>query len=84
MRGLRLIPFDRILVETDHPFGDRSESGLRRPGNLAITESAFSQTFSVPTEAVRRRTWSNLKAMSEKIEVTEQFRRDFQVQFLTV
>jgi TatD DNase family protein len=35
---LRLVPHDRILTETDHPFGDRREAAPRRPGNLSIVE----------------------------------------------
>lgn len=34
-KSLRLVPLDRLLLETDHPFGDRSESQPRRPGNLS-------------------------------------------------
>jgi TatD DNase family protein len=30
--GLRLLPLDRVLLETDHPFGDRAERDARRPG----------------------------------------------------
>lgn len=83
-KSLRLVPLDRLLLETDHPFGDRSESPPRRPGNLAKGESAVSATFSVSPDALRHQTWRNLKAISEKLNLVEMFPREFQVQFLAV
>jgi len=81
-KSLRLIPADRLLLETDHPFGDRSESPPRRPGNLARSEIAVSTALSVSPDALRRRTWSNLKAIAETLNLVEMFPRDFQVQLL--
>ena len=83
-KSLRLVPLDRLLLETDHPFGDRSESPPRRPGNLAKSETAVSTTFSVSPDALRHRTWRNFKAISEKLSLLEMFPQDFQVQFLAV
>jgi len=83
-KSLRLVPLDRLLLETDHPFGDRSESPPRRPGNLSKSESAVSAAFSVSPDALRQRTWRNLKAISEKLNLVEMFPREFQVQFLAV
>jgi TatD DNase family protein len=81
-KSLRLVPADRLLLETDHPFGDRSESPPRRPGNLARSEIAVSTALSVSPDALRRRTWSNLKAIAETLNLVELFPRDFQVQLL--
>lgn len=81
-KSLRLVPLDRLLLETDHPFGDRSESPPRRPGNLSKSESAVSATFSISSDALRHRTWRNLKAISEKLNLVEMLPQDFQVQFL--
>lgn len=81
-KNLRLVPLDRLLLETDHPFGDRSESAPRRPGNLAKSESEISASFGVSPDAIRRQTWRNLKAISEKLDIVEMFPREFQVQFL--
>jgi TatD DNase family protein len=83
-KSLRLVPLDRLLLETDHPFGDRSESPPRHPGNLAKCESAVSAALSVSPDALRHRTWRNLKAISEKLNLVEMFPREFQVQFLAV
>lgn len=82
--SLRLVPLDRLLLETDHPFGDRSEEPPRRPGNLAKSESAVSAALGASPDTVRRWTWRNLKAISEKLNLLEMFPHDFQVQFLAV
>jgi TatD DNase family protein len=83
-QSLRLVPLDRLLLETDHPFGDRSEEPPRRPGNLAKSESAVSAALGASPDTVRRWTWRNLKAISEKLNLVEMFPHDFQVQFLAV
>ena len=81
-KSLRLVPADRLLLETDYPFGDRSESPPRRPGNLARSETAVSTALSMSPDALRRRTWSNLKDIAETLNLVEMFSRDFQVQLL--
>ena len=81
-KSLRLVPADRLLLETDHPFGDRSESPPRSPGNLARSEIAVSTALSVSPDALRRQTWGNLKAIAEALNLVEMFPRDFQVQLL--
>lgn len=83
-KSLRLVPIGRLLLETDHPFGDRSESQPRRPGNVSQTESAVSAEFSISPDALRCQTWRNLKTIAEKLDVVEMFPRDFQIQFLAV
>jgi TatD DNase family protein len=83
-KSLSLVPLDRLLLETDHPFGDRSEVSPQRPGNLTKSETAVSAAFSVSPDALRRRTWRNLKEISEKLNLVEMFPREFQVQFLAV
>jgi len=62
-KNLRLLPLDRILLETDHPFGDRSEPSPQRPGNLPNGENAVSVAFGVSPDALRYRNWRNLKAV---------------------
>jgi len=81
-KSLPLIPADRLLLETDHPFGDRSELAPRRPGNLARSEIAVSTALSVSPDALRRKTWGNLKAIAETLNLVDMFPRDFQVQLL--
>jgi TatD DNase family protein len=83
-KSLRLVPLERLLLETDHPFGDRSELQPRRPGNLSKPENVVSAAFNIAPDDLRRQTWRNLKAMSEKLDLVEMFPREFQVQFLAV
>jgi TatD DNase family protein len=83
-KSLRLVPLDRLLLETDHPFGDRSESRPRRPGNLGKSETAVSAMFNVSPDVLRHQTWRNLKKISQKLDLVELFPREFQVQFLAV
>lgn len=73
-----------LLLETDHPFGDRPEAPPRRPGSLANSESAVSAALRMPPDVLRHQTWSNLKDMAERLSLVEMFPRDFQVQFLAV
>lgn len=80
---LGLVPLDRILMETDHPFGDRSEPQPRRPGNLTKSERSVAAAFGVSADALRLQTWRNLRTLAEKLSVIEMFPRDFQVQFLS-
>lgn len=57
---LDVLPLDRVLAETDHPFGDRSVRRGRRPGNVDDVEQAIARVHGLDQEAVRQQTWRNL------------------------
>lgn len=38
---------DRVLTETDHPYGDRSEAMPRRPGQVHAVEVALAERWNV-------------------------------------
>lgn len=57
---LALVPLDRLLTETDHPFGDRSGGNTGRPGFVAPVEEALARWYCVPAAAVRATMWANL------------------------
>lgn len=80
--SLRLVPLDRVFLETDHPFGDRSGSQPRRPGNITTPESMAAEVLGVSPDELRLQTWRNLRTMVERLSLVEMFPRDFQVQFL--
>lgn len=80
--SLKLVPADRIFLETDHPFGDKSERGRRRPGSLTTAETAVAQTLSLSVEALRMQTWRNLRTLCEDLSLVELLPRAFQVQLL--
>lgn len=80
--NLRVIPLDRLLLESDHPFGDRIEPEPRRPGNIRNAEQESAQVFGVSAEYLRSQTWRTLRAIAERLELEALFPHDFQVQFL--
>lgn len=57
---LRLLPLNRVLPETDHPFGDRSCGPSRRPGNVVAVEHALCALHSLSHAQLRQQTWHNL------------------------
>ncbi|WP_150246256.1 TatD family hydrolase [Nocardiopsis quinghaiensis] len=56
---LASLPLDRVLPETDHPFGDRSSGQGHRPGKVDDVERALAQLHVLDPEGVRRETWRN-------------------------
>ena len=59
---LAWIPLDRVLPETDHPFGDKGK-GPRRPGEVSHVEAALAETHAVSSEQIRMRTWQTLASI---------------------
>jgi TatD DNase family protein len=57
---LRSMPLDRLLTETDHPFGDRSSPAPRLPGHVLPVEHAIARYNKLQPEEVRRLMWTNL------------------------
>lgn len=78
------IPPDRILLETDHPFGDR-QSKPQRPGNMADVEKRVASLLHSTAEDLRRQGWLNLKNLVGALpEVGSLLPREFQVQMLAL
>jgi TatD DNase family protein len=61
-RVLGAVPANRLLTETDHPFGDRG-AGRPRPGGVASIERAIAETCGTTPEQTRRSLWGNLAAL---------------------
>ena len=59
---LDTIPLDRLLAETDHPFGDR-QTKPHRPGNVAPVEHAIASHHDISLEHTRRLMWHNLRRL---------------------
>src|SRR5690606_14102248 len=55
-----MMPHDRLLLETDHPSGDRHSPGLRRPGATQATEVDVARRIGITEEQLRERQWHNL------------------------
>ncbi len=58
--ALRHIPLERLLTETDHPYGDRSGPEPRQPGSVLAVEHALARLHRLEPEQVRRLMWRNL------------------------
>lgn len=56
---LASLPLERVLPETDHPFGDRSNGRGRRPGKVDDVECALARIHMLAPEGVRKETWRN-------------------------
>ena len=62
---LAQIPLDRVLPETDHPFGDKGR-GPRRPGEVGHVEAALAEFHGLNTEEIRIRTWQTLASIVQE------------------
>jgi TatD DNase family protein len=61
------IPPERILTETDHPFGDRWSPPPRRPGAMTSVEEELAKHLHVTPEEVRRRVWANFAELVRSV-----------------
>jgi TatD DNase family protein len=82
--ALAIVPPDRLMFETDHPFGDRRESGTRRPGHLGSAETALSSRLGMSGDDVRRLAWRNFATLVDDLGMADMFPRAFQVQMLAI
>lgn len=70
---LRLLPIDRILPETDHPYGDRLTPGTKRPGGVDEVEMRLAALHGKTPQEIRIQFWTNLRALIEKVGVADRF-----------
>lgn len=80
--GLHVIPEDRLLTETDHPFGDRREASPRRPGKIGVAERRLGEVLGLRPDEVRRLVWQNLSRLATDVGVHDMLPHQFQVQML--
>ncbi|WP_199726184.1 MULTISPECIES: TatD family hydrolase [unclassified Frondihabitans] len=66
---LGLIPRDRILSETDHPYGDRRTPGQRTPGGVSEVEVRVGKTLDASKLEARRLIWINFRKLVEEVGV---------------
>ncbi|MGB6059550.1 MAG: TatD family hydrolase [Microthrixaceae bacterium] len=71
---LDFIPPDRLLTETDHPFGDK-RSKPPQPGNVENVEAAIARHHNLQASDVRRLVWRNLSTMVAETKVGGLFPR---------
>lgn len=75
---LDLLPKDRVLTETDHPYGDRRETTPRRPGRVSFVEAALAQRWNVDINGVRRQVWLNLRQIATQTATADKLPPAFQ------
>ncbi|GHF12522.1 TatD family hydrolase [Pseudolysinimonas yzui] len=69
--GWRSIPLDRVLVETDHPAGDRFSVKPRQPGRVQPVEAALAAHHNLAARDIRLRIWANFARMVRDTNVFE-------------
>jgi TatD DNase family protein len=57
------IPINRLLMETDHPFGDKRSGADARPGALGNVEEALSRHFAMDAQSLLLTAWGNLRSL---------------------
>ena len=65
------IPLSRILIETDHPHGDRRAPAPRRPGSIQVTEKSIAYEFGVTTDDLRQQQWQNFSNLVDQLDVQQ-------------
>jgi TatD DNase family protein len=64
---MALIPSDRLLTETDHPFGDRRSTGFSAPGVLDGVERSVARLHAISAADARLLMWSNLNRLVREV-----------------
>ena len=68
---LRYIPFEKMLLETDHPSGDRFSSFPRQPGSLNSVERALARHYGRSSDEVRVQSWKNFSRLVRDTETLQ-------------
>lgn len=76
------VPLDRLLPETDHPFGDRFGGADRRPGNVASVELQLSRMHGQTPDELRVQMWRNLQTLVRDAGVTPLLPRSAKIALL--
>lgn len=66
-RLLDNIPLDRLLTETDHPYGDR-RTRPQRPGNVTPVEDVIASHHGITPAQARQFMWSNLHRLVQQTD----------------
>ena len=74
------LPLDRLLPETDHPFGDRAAGKGRRPGLTEDVELAIARGHGIDSDVVRSHMWRNLSGLVDTTHTGSQMPRQARVE----
>jgi TatD DNase family protein len=70
------IPRDRVLTETDHPFGDRTSAQPRLPGNTFSVETSLAAHYGRTQAQMRAILWQNLSRLTSDVGCAALLSRD--------
>ncbi|MBN9154707.1 MAG: TatD family hydrolase [Microbacterium sp.] len=70
---LQLIPLERILPETDHPYGDRRTAGVKQPGGVAEVERRIAKLHGLESREVRIQFWRNFRTLVDDVDSRQRF-----------
>lgn len=79
---LDAIPFDRIITETDHPFGDRGSRPNARPGFVTPVEKALARQYRQTPEQIRLAMWDNFARLLAETESMGLLPRPVRIQLM--
>lgn len=72
------LPPERILTETDHPYGNRSCKANRQPGAVSAIEAAISRRYGLTPDLVRSTIWNNFISLLDATGGTPRLSRPVQ------
>lgn len=81
---VRRLPLERLLPETDHPFGDRRERASAQPGNVALVEKEIGAAYGMSIVETRLQLWRNLKDLVAATNTTSLLPRSARLQLATI
>jgi TatD DNase family protein len=67
----RQVPLDRVLLETDHPAGDRFSSHPRQPGRVQDVERAVATYHKINISDLRVQVWKNFASVVSQTNTFE-------------
>lgn len=76
-----LIPLERVLPETDHPYGDRRTSAAKQPGEVGEVEHRIAKLRGLEPRDVRIRFWRNLRMLVDDVDGRHRFGAAWQTTF---
>jgi len=79
---LDIIPLDRLLTETDHPFGDRRGGRDARPGLVTTVEKQLARHYAEAPDRIRGVIWDNLARLTSSTGCMALLPRAIRVQLL--
>lgn len=79
---LEFLPQDRVLTETDHPFGDKSQEGSKRPGLVETVEQELAGRWNTTLKGARRQVWSNFLDVASETDSSRLLPTAFQEQMI--